>query len=843
MDNKRTKLLLILAFCWYNTHVFSQITFQKTFSDSGNATGTWVIETGNGYLVSGHLTSNSGNQDAILVNFDLSGTVIWQKRFGGSEADFFNAVVKTNGGYVAIGETRSFGAGNVDMFILKVNDSGTLLWSKTIGDGNFDDLARSVLEIPGGDLLISGMSAPAGSGTFGSIFIRLDQNGNLVWSQKLNTGISNLILSNYIEGNTIYASGGLDADGTFLRLDLATGSLLNATSYQGASSEALYYQQPTQDGYLVIADHTRSADLSVPISMWVEKINPLDGQVVWSKVYYRNNDNLRGRIEKVNDGGFLLTPYDNFNSPLADALLVKIDENGTPVWSYNYGGSNSDRIFKAKQTVDGGFIAVGDTRSNSANGASEVLLLKTDANGKIEGQCIQEAGIQFENFEANIVVPLINSELWLDATLLSTAPLLLNLLEQNFTENANPVWNQTIVLCPNESYNIGGVAYFAPQMLSFSSISSNACDTIFNYELLLFPYSTETQNIGLCPGETVTINGLSYAPPAIVLDTVAGLAGGCETIVTYILTGIQPSSSVVNLNSCPGQSVIYNGIELSNGMTQTIQLTNAAGCDSLVTVTVSEVPETIFELYTNASCLNSGTGMLTVTSVLAGSPPLEFSLNKIDFQANTLFSGLPVGAYTVFVRDANGCFYERDTVLESLPALNIQLANGILPCDSAKVELEAVVLSGNVSGLSYTWWDGGQASTTIATEAGTVWVEVTDECETVHAEASVKWAELADDLDIVYIPNVFMPSSKDVVNTEFKPFFAAGIDLLGFHFEVYDRWGNKLFETSSTTEGWDGIFRNQNFNPGVQVWQLDADVAICGRVLHVQRKGDVTVVR
>ncbi len=88
-----------------------------------------------------------------------------------------------------------------------------------------------------------------------------------------------------------------------------------------------------------------------------------------------------------------------------------------------------------------------------------------------------------------------------------------------------------------------------------------------------------------------------------------------------------------------------------------------------------------------------------------------------------------------------------------------------------------------------------------------------------------------------------MPSSKDVMNTEFKPFFAAGIDLLSFHFEVYDRWGNKLFETSNTSDGWNGVFRDQNFNPGVQVWQLDAEVAICGRVLQVRRKGDVTVVR
>jgi len=157
--------------------------------------------------------------------------------------------------------------------------------------------------------------------------------------------------------------------------------------------------------------------------------------------------------------------------------------------------------------------------------------------------------------------------------------------------------------------------------------------------------------------------------------------------------------------------------------------------------------------------------------------------------------------------------------------------------------LQPLVLSGDTSALSFNWWNGGRGTTSIATEAGQVWVEITDQCGTVRSDASVQWADLAKDLDIVYIPNVFMPSSNDAENAQFRPLFAAGITLLGFHFAVYDRWGDKLFETSSTSDGWGGIFRSQEFNPGVQVWHLEADVAICGRVLHVERKGDVTVVR
>jgi gliding motility-associated-like protein len=107
----------------------------------------------------------------------------------------------------------------------------------------------------------------------------------------------------------------------------------------------------------------------------------------------------------------------------------------------------------------------------------------------------------------------------------------------------------------------------------------------------------------------------------------------------------------------------------------------------------------------------------------------------------------------------------------------------------------------------------------------------------------VQWADLAEDIDMVYIPNVFMPNARDSENTRFKPYFSAGVRLIGFTFAVYDRWGNLLFQTSNTADAWDGVFRSKEHNPGVQVWYLEADVAICGRILRVERKGDVTVVR
>jgi gliding motility-associated-like protein len=173
----------------------------------------------------------------------------------------------------------------------------------------------------------------------------------------------------------------------------------------------------------------------------------------------------------------------------------------------------------------------------------------------------------------------------------------------------------------------------------------------------------------------------------------------------------------------------------------------------------------------------------------------------------------------------------------------VELPNGILPCDEPVVTLIPVISGGDTASLGLKWVDGSTASTLTISEAGPVWLEVTDICGTERSEAMVEWADISPDLSIVYVPNVMKPSAVIAENATFKPLFAAGIDLLEFKFMIFDRWGNQLFQTQSTEEAWDGVFDGQAMNPAVHVWYLEADVAICGRIIHVVKKGDVTIVR
>ena len=400
----------------------------------------------------------------------------------------------------------------------------------------------------------------------------------------------------------------------------------------------------------------------------------------------------------------------------------------------------------------------------------------------------------------------------------------------------------SVGVCPGGTYQYEGTTLNSGDVQDFTLTSAAGCDSIVTVTVTALPNSNAGFSVGVCPGGTYIYQGIALQAGDI-RDFILTNYVGCDSLVTVTVFQKNTSSNVIEVDVCPGTSYLYAGEAIEPGDSREFHFTNSESCDSTVTVFVSAFPDAVFGLNSKPSCSNSPTGDLEVTGLLGGTAPFQFSLNQVDFQDSIRFTGLSAGNYTVYAEDANGCVFERDTVLAGIPKLEIELANGILPCDSAGIMLQPLVLSGDTSALSFNWWNGGRGTTSIATEAGQVWVEITDQCGTVRSDASVQWADLAKDLDIVYIPNVFMPSSNDAENAQFRPLFAAGITLLGFHFAVYDRWGDKLFETSSTSDGWGGIFRSQEFNPGVQVWHLEADVAICGRVLHVERKGDVTVVR
>jgi hypothetical protein len=91
-----------------------------------------------------------------VVKLDSSGNVVWTKTIGGSNWDYLWSIIQSgDGGYVVAGWTLSFGAGGADMYVVKLDSSGNVQWTKTIGGGG-PDVANSIIQSSDGGYVVAG---------------------------------------------------------------------------------------------------------------------------------------------------------------------------------------------------------------------------------------------------------------------------------------------------------------------------------------------------------------------------------------------------------------------------------------------------------------------------------------------------------------------------------------------------------------------------------------------------------------------------------------------------------------------------------------------------------------
>lgn len=158
----------------------------------------------NGYIIIGSSDSNdvdisnsNGGYDFWVVKISNTGSLVWEKTFGGSEIDEARAITSSNdGNYLIVGDTRSDdlnisqNAGAADLWLIKITPEGTLLWEKTIGGTNFD-VGRSVSKTQDNGFLISGSSRSSdgnlttNKGLNDAWVLKIDSGGDIKWHKSI----------------------------------------------------------------------------------------------------------------------------------------------------------------------------------------------------------------------------------------------------------------------------------------------------------------------------------------------------------------------------------------------------------------------------------------------------------------------------------------------------------------------------------------------------------------------------------------------------------------------------------------------------------------------------------
>ena len=155
--------------------------WDKTFGGNENDEAYSIIQTDDeGYAVTGFtVLEDTGDRDIWVIKLDKAGNKIWDKTLGGASEDWANSIVQTEDeGYMVAGWTKSMGAGKTDVWIVKLDKNGDLLWDKTFG-GSENDEAHSIVQTEDRGYAIAGWTKSKRTGNSDVWILKLDENGNL----------------------------------------------------------------------------------------------------------------------------------------------------------------------------------------------------------------------------------------------------------------------------------------------------------------------------------------------------------------------------------------------------------------------------------------------------------------------------------------------------------------------------------------------------------------------------------------------------------------------------------------------------------------------------------------
>ena len=317
--------------------------------------------------------------DCWIIKTDSNGNIEWEKTYGGAHTDMCHDICLTyDGGYAIVGASRSFGAGDADLFLVKTDVDGNEEWSKTFG-GSEDDYGIAIQQCSDEGFIISGATRSYGSD--GAWLIKTDSSGNILWEKQFGGDYLVTVLQT-LEGEYV-AAGRNYYDDTSDMIVVKTDAYGNVIwekffgdpdCHDAATNIAL-----TSDGdYIVTGQVKHQATEHDIVLMKIDR----DGNEIWTRNFNESLSFDTGMsVEETSDGGYLIggeVGQDDANliSPfIFDSILIKTDINGNKEWSLVFGGVGSDGCFEAHQTLDGGYIALGNSESYGAGG-QDIWLVK-----------------------------------------------------------------------------------------------------------------------------------------------------------------------------------------------------------------------------------------------------------------------------------------------------------------------------------------------------------------------------------------------------------------------------------------------------------------------------------
>ena len=375
-----TLFLFVLLF----KSIFAQnILWKKNFGlNTADDFGRSVIETSDGGIaIVGDTDSfGAGGNDVWLIKTNAGGDTLWTKTYGGTNGDFGYSIKQIeDGGFIIGGATYSYGVGGADFYIIRTDSIGDTLWTKTFGEVN-DDFCLSL------DTLVDGYIL-AGKKNSNQPFkpdiwiIKIDQIGNLIWQKTYSTSGDDVAYSvdKTNDGGFIIAAE-WSAVGLLMKINSLGDSLWSKSLEAGLRSVT----RLDYGGYILTGAIWNGAE---EVNVLLLKTDSL-GNTEWEKTYdYQNDYDIGYSVQQTIDGGYIVCGSGQWD--VNYGWIIRTDSVGDTLWTKSIESYSKINNFTTLYTVcysviqasNGDYIVAGNQPQLPASDhAQQVMLLRISSD-------------------------------------------------------------------------------------------------------------------------------------------------------------------------------------------------------------------------------------------------------------------------------------------------------------------------------------------------------------------------------------------------------------------------------------------------------------------------------
>lgn len=303
----------------------------KTYGSTGLDYGfSMASASGDGFILCGHTNSfGDGSYDIYLLRIDESGDTLWTRVYGTENRNQAYSVRQcSDGGFVIAGSTRPQEAIWSDCYVLKTDEHGNIQWITTCGR-DYTDVARSVVESDDGGFVLAGYSESSMFGDEDIYLVKLDAGGKVVWQRTYGgeyddwaNEIQPTVDGDYVVVGTTTRYGLTWEDMCLIKID-RQGILRWKRTYGGPGTEKGFSVKETPGGGFILAGFTTSSGEGEK-DVYIVKTDG-DGHTTWTRTMGGYAADVGFSIQQTMDGGYVVGGYTDSFSDSRDMYIIKIE--------------------------------------------------------------------------------------------------------------------------------------------------------------------------------------------------------------------------------------------------------------------------------------------------------------------------------------------------------------------------------------------------------------------------------------------------------------------------------------------------------------------------------------